>query len=118
MRIDLDPRATKRDLVIAVWEALDCESVGAKELEQIQRSVAERFGESAVESPAALARQLANEGARLHHPEVLQADAKWRERKLLRAAVRGELTFSSLTVASESMAELERLRRELARAED
>lgn len=118
MRIDGERQITKRDLVIAVWEGLDCESVGAKELEQIQCSVAERFGESAVESPAALARILADEGARLRHPEVLEADAKWRERKLLEAAVKVELKFSGLATAAEDIGELENSRREFEKTGD
>ena len=118
MRIDGEQQITRHDLIIAVWEALDCESVGAKELEQIQRDVAERFGESAVESPAALARILADEGARLRHPEVLDTDAQWRERKILEAAVKIELKFSSLATAGESMYELESTRRKLEEIQD
>ena len=118
MCIDGEQQITRRDLVIAVWEALDCESVGAKELEQIQRDVAARFGESAVESPAALARILADEGARLRHPEVLDTDAQWRERKLLDAALQIELKFSSLAVAAESIDELERARMRYEKTQD
>ena len=114
----LEPQITRRDLAIAVWEALDCESVGAKELEQIQSSVAERFGKNAVDSPAALARILANEGAHLRHPEVLEADARWRQRKLLDGSVKVELKFLNLTTAAASMAELENSRRKFAQAHD
>ena len=113
-----DQLGTRRDLMLAVWESLDCESVGAQELTEIQRSVAERFGEGAVESPAALARTLADEGAVLRHPEVLEADAKWRERKLSESPIRAQLDFSTLEAASESINELEGLRRELASAGD
>ena len=109
---------TKRDLVIAVWESLDCETVGAKELERIQREVAKRFGEGAVESPAALARTLADEGALLRHPEVLECDAKWRQRKLSQPAVQIELELSTLSTAAASLGELENRRRELAQAQD
>ena len=65
---------TKQDLVIEVWEALDCESVGARELEQIQEALRERFGEGALASPAAIARMVADEGAVLRHPEVCECD--------------------------------------------
>jgi hypothetical protein len=51
---------TKRDLIIEVWEALDCESVGTDELEQIQQVLRQRFGAGAVESPAAIARVVAD----------------------------------------------------------
>lgn len=103
--------------MIAVWESLDCESVGAAELEQIQRAVAARFGEGAVESPAWLARVLADEGAVLRHPEVLDADATWRKRKLS-SITTTDLDFSTLSAAAASMNELERLRNSLASAGD
>ena len=53
----------KTDLVIEVWEKLDCESVGAKEILAIEEVVLDRFGRSAVESPMVIARILADEGA-------------------------------------------------------
>ena len=118
MATDGEQQITKSDLVIAVWERLDCESVGAKELEQIQREVAERFGKGAVESPAALARILADEGACLRHPAVLEADAKWRERELLESTVKFELNFSSLATAAESISDLEASRREFEKSRD
>ncbi len=47
---------TKHDLMIEVWEHLDCETVGASELEAIAVAVRERFGEGAQESPASFLR--------------------------------------------------------------
>jgi hypothetical protein len=96
---------TKRDLIIEVWEALDCESVGARELEQIQQVLHEKLGAGAIESPAAIARVVADEGATLRHPEVFECDLKWREGKL--AATVNNLDFSSLATALESFAEVE-----------
>jgi len=43
---------TKNDLMIEVWEALDCENIGAKEIIAIENAVRERFGEAAVDSPS------------------------------------------------------------------
>jgi len=57
------------------------EVVGASELRLIQDAFVERFG-SAI-SPASIARVLADHGARLCHPEILQADARWRVEQLL-----------------------------------
>src|SRR6266852_484964 len=74
--------STRRDLLIEVWEALDCESVGARELEQIQQVLHEKLGAGAIESPATIARVVADEGAALRHPEVFESDLKWREGKL------------------------------------
>ena len=63
---------TKIDLIIEVWEKLDCESVGAAEIEAIEEAVSARFGEAAVESPMRIARILADEGAALRHAEIMQ----------------------------------------------
>ena len=98
---------TRHDLIIEVWEALDCESVGARELEQIQGVLREKFGEGALESPAAIARIVADEGAVLRHPEVFNCDTKWRERLISAAAPLGSLSFSTLADASESIRRLE-----------
>jgi len=103
---------TKRELIIEIWELLDCESVGSRELLEIQQSVRDRFGEGAVDSPAAIARLLADEGAVLRHPEVIDCDADWRERSLsdsLPAAV----NFDGLSEAAASIKTLDELRQEL-----
>jgi hypothetical protein len=102
---------TKTDLIIEVWEALDCESVGVRELETIQRMVCARFGEAAVDSPATIARLLAEEGAVLRHPEVLDCDTKWRAHMLENAFA--ETDFSSLTAAAASMTKLHSWRKTL-----
>lgn len=69
----------RTDLIIEVWEKLDCESVGAQELREIQNAIEQCFGSGAVDSPASIARTLADEGAVLRHPEILEADTIWRE---------------------------------------
>jgi len=104
---------TKQDLIIEVWEALDCESVGARELKQIQKVVAQEFGAGSVDSPASIARTLADEGAVLRHPEVLTLDTEWRERKLSALISPDELNFSGLAEASASIKKLDTLRRKL-----
>src|SRR5215472_6575877 len=109
---------TKQDLIIETWESLDCESVGAKELEEIQRVIDKRFGEGAIESPASVARTLADEGAVLRHPEVLECDARWRERKTNDAPVPDGMTFAGLQEAAESIRELEHVRRRLKQDSD
>ncbi|MGH9971757.1 MAG: hypothetical protein ACREBG_28725 [Pyrinomonadaceae bacterium] len=106
----------KHELMIEVWEALDCESVGTPELEQIQTIIGERFGAGAVESPAAIARTLADEGAVLRHPEVLDFDTKWREQELWALILPEDLNFSGLVEASESIKRLDELRRTLEQA--
>ena len=103
----------KRDLIIEVWEYLDCESVGANELEQIQQALTERFGSGALMSPASIARTVADEGAVLRHPEVFQCDAKWRQQLLKRWEFRERLDFSNLPAAFESVVKLEERRLQL-----
>jgi hypothetical protein len=102
---------TKRDLIIEVWEALDCESVGARELEQIQHVLSETLGAGAIESPAAIARVVADEGAALRHPEVFECDWKWRAGKA--TSLGHQLDFSTLKSALESFGAVEIKRREL-----
>ena len=109
---------TKSDLMIEVWEHLDCESVGAKELEEIARAVRERFGDGAVNSPASIARLLADEGAELRHVEVLEADARWRAADPYEAMFRNVLKFSDFAQAANSIRRLENLRRHFARTND
>jgi hypothetical protein len=109
---------TKRDLMIEVWEHLDCESVGASELEEIESVVRERFGDGAVESPASVARLLADEGAELRHAEVLELDARRRAVDPYEAMFRNVLKFSDFTQAASSLKRLENLRKQFARKKD
>jgi len=109
---------TKRDLMIEVWEHLDCESVGAKELETIAAVVREQFGDGAIESPASVARLLADEGAELRHAEVLESDVRWRSNDPYEAMFRNVLKFSDFEQATASLKRLENLRRQFARTKD
>lgn len=104
----------KRELMIEVWEALDCESVGAKEIEDIQRVVQEKLGVR--ESPAAIARTVADEGAVLRHPEVLECDARWREEAYQELDAIRALRTASPAEGANAMNDLERLRRTLTQA--
>ena len=104
---------TKRELIIEVWEQLDCESVGAKELGEIQRFVRERLGEGAVDSPAAIARLLADEGAVLRHPEVIDCDADWRVRASAVSELPAAVNFEGLEAAAEAIKVIDDLQQEL-----
>ena len=98
--------------MIEVWEALDCESVGRSELEQIEQALLGRFGQGAIESPAAIARTLADEGAMLRHPEVFEWDLEWRERNL-GSSLTTQLDFSGLSEAVASLGKLEEKRHQV-----
>src|SRR5215213_1452428 len=99
---------TKELLIIDVWKPLDKEVVGAAALELIRETILERFGTSV--SPAAIARALADHGVRLGHPEILQADVRWRERSLL--FTQEDLTLGTLQAATALMEKIESLRRQ------
>ena len=97
---------TSRDeFIIEVWEATGKEVVGASELDLIEGAVLERFGSAM--SPAAIARVLADHGAPLRHPEILQADARWREKQSLFTAE--DLEFANLETAIRLINKVEEL---------
>lgn len=101
---------TRQDLIIEVWEKLDCESVGARELEEIQKVLRTELGEGGAESPASIARTVADEGAVLRHPEVFDCDLRWRRARLEANSFPGALDFSNLTAAFESVVKIEQTR--------
>jgi hypothetical protein len=96
----------KRELMIEMWEQLDCESVGARELEQIQDAIQAAYGEGAVDSPASIARVLADEGAVLRHPEIISCDVKWRESQQEKAFVKESPQFLNFPAVSKALLEL------------
>ena len=99
---------TRELLIIDAWKPLDKDIVGAQELESIQQTVLEGLGTSV--SPASIARALADHGVRLWHPEILQADLRWRESNLLFSAE--DLTVDNLEAATRLMDKLEGLRKQ------
>jgi hypothetical protein len=109
---------TKNDLMIEVWEALDCESIGAKEIAAIEDAVRERFGASAVETPMKIARLLADEGAELRHAEILELDVERRLESPYDAMFRNILKFSDFRQTAASIRHLENLRQKFAREKD
>ena len=100
---------TKELLIIDAWKPLDSEVVGAAELESIRETIVNRFGMDV--SPASIARALADHGTRLGHPEILQADVRWRESNLFFTPE--DLTFGTLEGATALMDKIESLRRQL-----
>lgn len=109
---------TKNDLIIEVWEALDCESIGAKEIAAIEEAVRERFGSSAVDFPMIIARLLADEGAELRHAEILELDVQRRLESPYDAMFRNILKFSDFKQTIASIRNLENLRQKFTREND
>src|ERR1051326_1674511 len=113
------PKTTKRDLIVATWVTLNRPEVGAKELRAIQKALRQEFGEANVASPAAIARVLADEGADLRHPQIIEFDAAWRKSQIHKKAQKlNSLTrFAfdeplTLEAARAMLIELEKLRRQ------
>ena len=109
---------TKNELIIEVWEKLDCESVGAKEIVAIEDAVRENFGDGAVESPMIIARLLANEGAELRHAEIMEIDVERRLESPYAAMFRNILKFSDFKQAVVSIRRLENLRKKFTAEND
>jgi hypothetical protein len=115
----------RHELIVTTWQALGQKSIGADELIEIQNAIADLVDEDQIPSPASLAKELAQEGAELRHPEVIECDAAWRQARLAREAERfkrlddlvsdGPLTLKR---AEELLAELDRLRQEFASTND
>lgn len=108
----------KQDLIIEVWEKLDCESVGGAEIEAIESAVEGRFGKAAIDSPMTIARLLADEGAELRHSEIMELHLKRAEDRPYDAALRNILKLDDLTSANASIRELENVRRKYASEND
>jgi hypothetical protein len=101
----------KTDLIIEVWERLDCESIGAAELIAIETAVRDQFGPAAVDSPMVLARMLADEGAELRHSEIMQLFVDRNEETLYDATLRNIIDIDDLEKTHASINRMENLRR-------
>jgi hypothetical protein len=109
---------TKIDLIIEVWEKLDCETVGAVEIEAIETAVADVFGKPAVESPLKIARLLADEGAELRHSEIMDLHVRRASDRPYDAALENLLDTGNLKAALKSIRQMENLRRKFESASD
>ena len=89
----------KEQLILEVWGDTGQETAGAAELEVIQQALLEKLGAQGRESPASIARTLADNGVRLKHPEVLEADVRWREREMFALFSGEELNFTTIEAA-------------------
>jgi hypothetical protein len=81
-----DKVIARRQTIVEVWTSMGRLPVGEQTLRRIRRALADKFGAGVVPSPAAIARVLADEGADLLHPEVIECDARWREKNLRNAS--------------------------------
>jgi len=87
MKVAENQNREKRELIVETWIKLGHAPVTAGILRRIQRALARQFGINATDSPASIARALADEGAELRHPDVIEFDARWREARLKKSAL-------------------------------
>jgi hypothetical protein len=102
---------TKIDLLIEVWEKLDCESVGASEIFAIETVIREQFGINAVDLPMKTARVLADEGAVLRHSEIMKIDVERRLESPYDSQFRNTFNFANFKETLSSLKNLENLRK-------
>ena len=102
-----EKRRTKKEVIESAWDELGSESVGARELELIQRALEQSLGRAAVESPAQIARALADLGVKLRHPEVLTADFEWREAQVEVLFESSDIDFGTIESAISSIERIE-----------
>ena len=119
------PKTTKHQVIVATWEALDRPAVGARELRLAEKALQDRFGPSNTMSPAAIARLLADEGAELKHPEVIESDVEWRQAQVAtqieQLGALARLSFDepvTLERAAHVLADLEHLRSQFEQSRD
>ena len=109
---------TKADLIVEVWERLDCESVGAREIIEIENAVRNRFGPAAIESPMLLARRLADEGAELRHAEIMDLYLERVSDGPYEHIFRNVIKLNDLRSAAASIRDLENIRRKFEKEKD
>jgi len=109
---------TKDDLIIEVWEKLDCENVGAVEIEAIEVAVEEHFGRGAIDSPMIIARLLADEGAELRHSEIMELFVKRHAKSPYEAMFYNILKLADFDETLVTIRNLENLRKKLASEND
>ena len=100
----------KKQVIIELWKETGKQTAGAPELELLQQGLSARFG--VPESPASIARTLADHGVTLRHPEILQADQRWRHARLTALFSPEDLNVGTLEAALALIQKIERLRRE------
>jgi hypothetical protein len=114
-------RAEQRAAIVELWIQLGKPPVDARLLKTIQARL-----DAGIENhelgPAAMARMLADEGAELKHPEIIEADAEWRrdgiEINAKELARLSSAQIMSLATAETFIDELEQLRKQYELNED
>jgi len=100
------PPASIDEAIVSTWRGMGFTSVGKKELLAIQQALGEEF------SPASIARQLAAADIELRHPEIIECDAEWRERRIANRnrTIGGVMRPRTLNDAEKAISTFEALR--------
>lgn len=108
-------QAERRAVILELWEELGKPPVDARLLKTLQTRLAAVVGNHEL-GPAAMARMLADEGAELKHPEIIETDAEWRQARIETNANQLEQLSSaqvmSLRTAEQFIDDLEQLRKQ------
>ena len=108
-------QAERRAVIVELWAKLGKPPVDARLLKTIQARLA-AAAENHKLGPAAMARMLADEGAELKHPEIIETDAQWRQHGIETNAKELERLSSAqvmtLGTAEKFIDELEQLRKQ------
>ncbi|MGH9946476.1 MAG: hypothetical protein ACRD6X_04680 [Pyrinomonadaceae bacterium] len=108
----------KTDLIVEVWEKLDCESIGREEIVAIETVVRDVYGARAVDSPMVIARFLADEGAELRHSELMELYVERVSDRPHEASLNNLFDLTSLDTLLTSLTNAENLRRVLMEKND
>jgi hypothetical protein len=101
----------KKQVIIELWRESGKQKAGASELELLQQGLLARFG--GPESPASIARTLADHGVTLRHPEIIEADHRWRHARMTALFSPDDLNVGTLEAALALIQKIERLCREI-----
>jgi hypothetical protein len=116
------PAQPAREFIVKLWLERGRPPIDAKFLEAVQSELAQ-FGSDAM-TPASLARLLADEGAELRHPEIIESDVRWREllvrSRMDKFGAVEQLSSGALNIedAGVLISKMEKLRQEFKRDDD
>jgi hypothetical protein len=79
---DHQAEAERRAAIVGLWRELGAPAVDAHLLKAIRSRLSASFGANVIDGPAAIARILADEGAELNHPEIIETDVEWRQARI------------------------------------
>jgi len=108
----------KKQVIIELWRETGKQTAGGSELELLQQGLFARFGAGGSESPASIARTLADHGVTLRHPEILEADQRWRHARMTGLFSPEDLNVGTLEAATALIQKIERLRQQLGSDEE